>query len=49
MRLDYYHTGNAKEERFSVDRAGRPMGPLRSGAAPFALRAVTGAVCPFGL
>ena len=20
MRLDYYHTGNAKEERFSVDR-----------------------------
>ena len=20
MRLDYYHTGNAKEERFSVNR-----------------------------
>jgi hypothetical protein len=36
MRLDYYHTGNAKEERFSVDRvvleplpwAGNPARPL---------------------
>ena len=36
MRLDYYHTGNAKEERFSVDRVvleplpwpGNPSRPL---------------------
>jgi len=36
MRLDYYHTGNAKEERFSVDRvvleplpwAGNPARPI---------------------
>src|SRR5205814_4516177 len=36
MRLDYYHTGNVKEERFSVDRVvleplpwpGNPSRPL---------------------
>ncbi len=36
MRLDYYHTGNAREERFSVDRVvleplpwpGNPARPL---------------------
>ena len=38
MRVDYYHTGNAKEERFSLDRVvleplpwpGNPARPLDS-------------------
>ena len=33
LRLDYYHTGNAREERFSVDRVVREPLPWPGNAA----------------